>query len=81
MYKKMLQDLDNVEIMVHSPRAVGETEARSNWLEVNYYNFAGMTVKGRAEFVRSLAKKHKQVVLKTATAGGRARIFVSKILK
>ena len=65
----------NVTVRGFSPRASGETEAKSEWKEIEYARFLALTPAERAEFVRSLATQHKQVWLRTAVYG-RARIFV-----
>lgn len=65
----------NITVRTYSPRASGETEANSEWKEVEYSQFVTFTPAQRAEFVQALAARHSQVWLRTAVYG-RARIFV-----
>lgn len=65
----------NITVRTYSPRKAGETEANSEWKEVEYTKFLALTPAQRAEFVRNLATQHNQVWLRTAVYG-RARIFV-----
>ncbi|MCK6581410.1 MAG: hypothetical protein L6Q98_25240 [Anaerolineae bacterium] len=65
----------NIIIHTYSPRATGETEARSEWKEVK--NIPSSFAE-RVALLDKLATIHKQVWLKTAEVWGRARVFVLK---
>jgi hypothetical protein len=74
-YKTALANLDNVSIKSFSPRNYGEKEQHSNWKEI--YGVRKMDFIERTMIIKYLADLHPQVWVKTATNGGRARIFYS----
>lgn len=77
-YSKAFQNLSNVTISDNSPRNAGETEANSEWKEIDlgqtYVN--RLSVNERIELVNKLSAENSQVWFKTATGYGKARLFV-----
>lgn len=73
-YSKAI-NASNVKITTYSPRAYGEQESRSQYKEVKNIPFA---FSERVALIEKLASENKEVIVKTATRGGHARIFIVK---
>ncbi len=73
-YHKILQAMGtNMEVRDYLPRSQGRQEKYSLWKELE---LKGGNMEERADYVRYLSKFFARVWLKTATVGGRARLFV-----
>jgi hypothetical protein len=80
-YRREFQKDDTVNVSIYSPRWPGETEARSDWKEVKVFNetaITDMTYQERVETIKLLLRSGFIVWIKTATRGGRMRIYIKK---
>lgn len=73
-YRKSLIK-ENIEVQSYLVRNPGEREDYSIWKEVHFH-FIPSTYEERIEYINMLAEANERVFVKTATVGGRMRIFV-----
>lgn len=76
-YKRDLQGIKNLTISDKSPLSQGQNLRYSKWVE--YKSFSELEhYLSRIWFIKAISDENKEIWLKTATKGGRAKVYVRK---